>query len=65
MLTWSVKSKQFYIGWFSNQLRQIIKRYKHIGYNLNGIQASACLVVNQISLLLYLISRRLVVHQTQ
>ena len=34
---------------FSDQLRNIIMRYKRIGYNLNVMQQSACLVINQIT----------------
>ena len=33
---------------FSGQFRKIIMRYKRIGYNLNVIQQSACLVINPI-----------------
>ena len=33
---------------FSDQLRKIIMRYKHIGFNLNVMRLSACLVINQI-----------------
>ena len=31
---------------FSDQLRKIIMRYKRIGYNLNVMRQSACLVIN-------------------
>ena len=34
---------------FSDQLRKIILRYKHIGYNINIMRQSACLVFNPIS----------------
>ena len=34
---------------FSDQLRKIIMRYKRIGYNLNVIRLSACLVINPIT----------------
>ena len=34
---------------FSDQLRKIIMRYKRIGYNLNVMRQSACLVINPIS----------------
>ena len=34
---------------FSDQLRKIIIRYKHIGYNINVIRKSACLVINPIT----------------
>ena len=33
---------------FSDQLRKIIMRYKRIGYNLNVMLQSACLVINPI-----------------
>ena len=33
---------------FSDQFRKIIMRYKRIGYNLNVMQQSACLVINSI-----------------
>ena len=31
---------------FSDQLRKIIMRYKRIGYNLNDMRQSACLVIH-------------------
>ena len=34
---------------FSDQFRKIIIRYKRIGYNLNLMQQSACLVINPIT----------------
>ena len=34
---------------FSDQLRKNIMRYKHIGYNLNLLRQSACLVINPIT----------------
>ena len=34
---------------FSDQFRKIIMRYKRIGYNLNVIRQSACLVINPIT----------------
>ena len=34
---------------FSDQLRKIIMRYKHIGYNLNVMQQPVCLVINPIT----------------
>ena len=33
---------------FSFQIRKIITRYRRIGYNLNGMRQSACLVFNPI-----------------
>ena len=33
---------------FSDQFSKIIMRYKRIGYNLNVIRQSACLVINTI-----------------
>ena len=35
---------------FSDQFRKIIMRYKRIGYNLNAMLQSACLVINQITI---------------
>ena len=34
---------------FSDQFRKIIFRYKRIGYNLNVMRQSACLVINPIT----------------
>ena len=34
---------------FSDQFRKIIMRYKRIGYNLNEVPQSACLVINTIN----------------
>ena len=34
---------------FSDQFRKIIMRYKRIGYNLNVMRQSACLVINPIT----------------
>ena len=34
---------------FSDQFRKIIMRYKRIGYNLNVMRLSACLVINPIT----------------
>ena len=34
---------------FSDQFRKIIMRYKRIGYNLNVVRQSACLVINPIT----------------
>ena len=33
---------------FSDQFRKIIMRFKRIGYNLNVMRQSACLVINPI-----------------
>ena len=35
---------------FSDQFRKIIIRYKRIGYNLNVMRQSACLVINPITI---------------
>ena len=35
--------------YFSDQFRKIIMRYKCIGYNLNVMRQSACLVINPIT----------------
>ena len=34
---------------FSDQFRKIIMRYKRIGYNVNVMRQSACLVINPIT----------------
>ena len=34
---------------FSDQFRKIIMRYKRIGFNLNVMRQSACLVINPIT----------------
>ena len=34
---------------FSDQFRKIIMRYKRIGYNLNVMRQSTCLVINSIT----------------
>ena len=34
---------------FSDQFRKIIIRHKHIGYDLNVMRQSACLVINPIT----------------
>ena len=52
---------------FSDQFRKIIMRYKRIGYNLNVMRQSACLVINPIhlmALLPCLIARRWIGRQT-
>ena len=52
---------------FSFQFRKIITRYRRIGYNLNVMQQSACLVLTQswlITMLPSLIARRWVGRQT-
>ena len=53
---------------FSYQFRKITVRYKRIGYNINIMRQSACLVLTQsrlITLLPSLIARRWVGRQTQ
>ena len=53
---------------FSDQFRKIIVRYKRIGYNINIMRLSGCLVLTQsrlITLLPSLIARRWVGRQTQ
>ena len=39
------------VGWndFSDQFRKITIRYKRIGYNINVMRQTACLVVNPIT----------------
>ena len=34
---------------FSDQFRKFIMRYKRIGYNLNVMRQSACLVINPVT----------------
>ena len=45
------KSKKLFWGMtdFSDQFRKIIMRYQRIGYNLNVMRHSACLVIYQIT----------------
>ena len=53
--------------YFSDQFRKIIIRHKRIGYDLNVMQQSACLVVNPsrlITLLYSLIAHRCIGHKT-
>ena len=38
---------------FSDQFKKIIKRYKKVGYNLDVMQQSACLVLNPITVYSY------------
>ena len=38
------------MNYFSDQYRKLIMRYKRIGYNLNVMQQSACLVINPITI---------------
>ena len=38
---------------FSDQFRKIIMRYKRIGYNLNVMRQSVCLVINPIKVDVY------------
>ena len=40
---------------FSFQFRKIITRYRRIGYNLNVMRQSACLVFNPIIFLFYVL----------
>ena len=49
MVTWFTNLKK-YIGRndFSFRFRKIITRYRRIGYNLNVMRQSACLVFNTI-----------------
>ena len=35
-------------SYFSDQFCKVIMRHKHIGYNLNDMRQSACLVINPI-----------------
>ena len=38
---------------FSDQFKKIIKRYKRVGYKMDIMRQSACLVVNQITVYSY------------
>ena len=48
MVTWFTFKKLKGINNFSFQFRKIITRYRRIGYNLNVMRQSACLVFNPI-----------------
>ena len=49
---------------FSDQFRKIIMRYKRIGYNLNVMRQSACLVISPMALLHSLIACGWIERQT-
>ena len=50
MVTLYINSKTLKVGLiFSDQFRKIIVRYKPIGYNINIMLQSACLVFNPIT----------------
>ena len=38
---------------FSDQFKTILERYKRVGYNMDIMRQSACLVVNQITVDVY------------
>ena len=54
LLHLGISAPEFYVDFkkimgrtdFSDQFRNVILHYKHIGYNLNVMQQSACLVIN-------------------
>ena len=48
-LVYKFKKKNVGRADFSDQFRKIIVRYKHIGYNINIMRQSACLVFNPIT----------------
>ena len=49
MVTWFTNLRNLKEGmFFSFQFRKIITRYRHIGYNLNVMRQSACLVFNPV-----------------
>ena len=49
MLTWYTNLKKIRgMPDFPDQFRRIIMRYKRIGYNLNVMRQSECLVINPI-----------------
>ena len=41
------------LQYFSNQLKKIVKRYTKVGYSLDVMRQSACLVLNQITVYSY------------
>ena len=48
--TWSINGKQNgQRADFSDQFRKVIMRYKRIGYNINVMRQSTCLVINPIT----------------
>ena len=67
-LVYKLKKKNVGRADFSDQFRKIIGRYKRIGYNINIMRQSACLVFNPITVINFapsLIARRWVGRQTQ
>ena len=67
-LIYKLKKNKVGRAYFSDQFRKLIARYKRIGYNINIMRQSACLVLTQsrlITLLPSLIARRWVGRQTQ
>ena len=49
---------------FSTKFRKIILRYITIGYNINLIRQTVCMVVNPITVNNFLVARRRVRYQT-
>ena len=51
----SIKEKRVYVGkpYFSDQFKKIVKRYNRIGYNLDIMRQSACLVLNPVTVYSY------------
>ena len=45
MVTKYTNQNDYGKDWFSDQFRKIIIRHKRIGYNLNVMRQSACLVI--------------------
>ena len=49
MVTWYTNLKRLGVWLIFYQFRKIIMRYKRIGYSLNVMRQSACLVINPIT----------------
>ena len=50
MVTWCINRRRFVaLIFFSAEFIKIISHYKKIGYNINVLQQTACLVVNPIT----------------
>ena len=49
MVTWYINLRFLALIIFSAQFNKIISHYKDIGYNINALQQTACLVVNPIT----------------
>ena len=49
MVTWNIIEEDSWLSYFSAQFIKMISHYKKIGYNINVLQQTACLVVNTIT----------------